>query len=258
MKVICLNIWGGRAGSEGILSFFEKYRDTTDIFCLQEVWSDQFMNFEGRLAGGMPIDHSHIMTHALQEIGAVLPGHTPYFRPRLLEDYGLCIFVRNTIEVIEEGDIFVHLFKGYVPPPGEDIGRHAANLQYVTIATANGPMTVLNFHGLWNGQGKGDSDERLAQSDRIVEFIHSLNHPSILCGDFNLTPDTESIQKFESAGLVDLIKKYGITSTRTSLYTKPIKYADYVFTSDGIIVNEFKVLPDEVSDHAALFLDFTT
>jgi exonuclease III len=257
MNVISLNIWGGRAGKEGLLKFFEDHRDTTDIFCLQEVWSDRFTVFEGRLAGGVPINNEGIMVHALQEIAATLPDHIPYFRTRLLDDYGLCMFVRNSLEVIEEGDIFVHLFKGYVPPEGEDIGRHAANLQYVTINDQNGPVTVLNFHGLWNGLGKGDSEERLAQSDRIIEYINSLKNPSVVCGDFNLTPDTESIKKFDDAGLENLIKTYGVTSTRTSLYTKPGKFADYVFVSDGVTVNDFKVLPDEVSDHAPLFLDFS-
>jgi endonuclease/exonuclease/phosphatase family metal-dependent hydrolase len=60
----------------------------------------------------------------------------------------------------------------------------------------------------------------------------------------------------EKLGCIDLIKKYGITSTRTSLYLKPIKFADYVFVSKGIDVIDFKVLPDEVSDHAPLLLDF--
>jgi len=39
MKIITLNTWGGRAGKELLLSFFEKYRDDADIFCLQEIWS---------------------------------------------------------------------------------------------------------------------------------------------------------------------------------------------------------------------------
>lgn len=52
-----------------------------------------------------------------------------------------------------------------------------------------------------------------------------------------------------------LIKEYGITSTRTSLYTKPNKFADYVFVSRGIKIIDFKILPDEVSDHTPLFLE---
>ena len=38
--------------------------------------------------------------------------------------------------------------------------------------------------------------------------------------------------------------------------TKPIKFADYTFVIPEIKVNEFKMLPDEVSDHLAMYLDF--
>ena len=54
----------------------------------------------------------------------------------------------------------------------------------------------------------------------------------------------------------NLITEFKVTSTRTSLYDKQEPYADYIFVSPNIEVNQFRVLPDEVSDHAALYLDF--
>jgi endonuclease/exonuclease/phosphatase family metal-dependent hydrolase len=253
MTIVSLNIWGGRAGSEKIFAFFEKYRDTVDIFCLQEVWSDRYDDYEGVLAGGKPLDQSLIMTHALRDIGEKLPHHTAYFHPGFLDNFGLCTFVRNTIPVHESGDTFVHRERGYIPT--EDLGHYARNLQYLTLELNEKEVTVMNFHGLWNGKGKTDCEERLIQSDRIIEFIQSLTSPYILCGDFNLLPDTESIQKFEHAGMRNLISEFNITSTRTPLYDKPVGYADYAFVSEGIEVTDFKVLPDEVSDHAPLQLD---
>lgn len=256
MKVICLNTWGGRAGKENLLNFFETYRDTTDIFCLQEIWKERYDHLEGKNAGGVPISNDDIMTHAFQEISVVLPDHEPYFRPSFLEHYGLCMFVRKGIAVLEDGDVFVHEERGFMPPE-EEVGLHARNLQYVMIETNGKQCTVMNFHGLWNGKGKSDCTERLEQSDRIVEFIKGRAEPVVLCGDFNLTPGTESLKKIEVSGLRNLISEFGITSTRTSLYTKSERYADYAFVSPEIAVNEFKVLPDEVSDHAALYLDFS-
>ena len=73
-------------------------------------------------------------------------------------------------------------------------------------------------------------------------------------GDFNLLPETQSIKKLESIGLRNLIKEYGVTSTRTAHYTKLEKYADYMFVSRDIEVADFKVLPDAVSDHSPLYL----
>ena len=37
MKIITLNTWGGRAGEERLLDFFNTHKDDTDIFCLQEI-----------------------------------------------------------------------------------------------------------------------------------------------------------------------------------------------------------------------------
>ncbi|MDB5245271.1 MAG: Endonuclease, partial [Parcubacteria group bacterium] len=219
-------------------------------------WADGYEHLEGALAGGKAIDHSEIMIHGLQEITAILPNHQMYFRPHYGDNYGLCMFVRNDISVIEEEEIFVYHFKGYTPDVS-DIGKHARNIQFVTFPMNEKLVTIINFHGLWNGQGKGDSEDRLTQSDKILEFIRTLNHPVVLCGDFNLTPETESLKKLENAGLENLIKTFDITSTRTSFYTKPERYADYVLVSEDIKVESFSLLPEEVSDHAALSLDFS-
>src|SRR3989338_6365232 len=224
MKLISLNTWGGRAGKENLLAFFETYKDV-DVFCLQEIWSAPYESLKDK------IDQTHVMN-----------------------DYGLMMLIKKDLSVIEEGEVFVHHFKGYLPEG--DIGTHARNVQYVTIETPQGNRTIMNFHGLWNGQGKTDTPDRLAQSDRIIELIKSIDNPVVLCGDFNLTPETESLKKFEMLGLRNLIRENNITSTRTSFYTKPEKFADYTLVSPEILVNKFQVLPDEVSDHAAMYLQF--
>ena len=96
----------------------------------------------------------------------------------------------------------------------------------------------------------------MLQSDNIIRFLKTVKEPYVFCGDLNLTPDTESLRKLEASGMRNLIKEFGITSTRSSFYKKPMRFADYVFVSDGITVKEFKTLPDEVSDHLALYLEF--
>ncbi|MCU0680644.1 MAG: hypothetical protein MUF50_05100 [Planctomycetes bacterium] len=57
----------------------------------------------------------------------------------------------------------------------------------------------------------------------------------------------------------NLIEKYKITCTRSSYYrnlASHTHFADYAFISPEIMVNNFFVLPDEVSDHLPLFLEF--
>lgn len=253
MRLLSLNTWGGRAGRDGLLDFYARHQDA-DIICLQEVWSAPYDHLEGKEAGGTKLNHERIMVYALREISELLNSHTAYFRPHLGDHYGLLTLVKKELAVLEEGDVFVYKKRGHVPPG--DVGHHARNIQYMTLTTPSGPRTIINFHGLWNGQGKGDSEDRLNQSDNIVAFTRTLKNPYILCGDFNLLPDTESVKKFEAAGMRNLITEYGITSTRTSHYKKLEKFADYTFVSDGIEVKDFQILPDEVSDHSPMQLEF--
>ena len=248
-----MNTWGGRAGKDKLLAFFESHKDM-DVFCLQEIWSAPYEHLEGHSAGGLSIDHSNIMVYGMQEISTLLDSHTAYFKPHHLNNYGLMMLIKKDLDVISEGDVFVYKDRGHIPEG--DVGFHARNVQFATIATKNGNPSILNFHGLWNGGGKGDSEDRLLQSDRIIQFMKTLSNPYVMSGDFNLLPDTQSIKKLEDFGLRNLIKEHNITSTRTSLYPKAEKFADYTLTSKKIIIEDFKVLTDEVSDHSPLYLEF--
>ena len=258
MKIVSLNTWGGRAGKEGLLHFFEKYLDSVDIFCLQEVWNvddsnrkDMHDSLNGAVVGGVVL--RNWIDDLFPQVGKVLKGYNGFFRPHYGTHYGLAIFAKKDLDLILEGDIFVYKERDFIPMG--DVGNHARNIQYVTVNTKKGSRTLINFHGLWNGKGKTDTEDRLEQSENIIKFLKTLKHPFVLCGDFNLLPDTESLRKFEKFGLRNLIKEFDITSTRTSLYKKEHRLADYIFVSEGIKVNDFKVMLEEVSDHSPLFLD---
>lgn len=192
------------------------------------------------------------MLNGFTDLRELLPQHQGFFRPALLGAYGLAIFIKKELDLEEEGEKFVHV-------SGSELisdGHHSRNLQWIKFNFGNKLFTVINVHGLWNGKGKDDTKERINQSRVIKDFLNSTNTPKILCGDFNLNPDTESIKILEE-NMKNLVKDYSIPSTRTSFYTKPLKFADYVFISPDVKVKDFKVLPDEVSDHSALFLEFT-
>jgi|CXWL01.1.fsa_nt_gi exonuclease III len=253
MRIISLNTWVGRVGKEKLLTFFKTHADTTDVFCLQEICAAPHPYLEGCLAGGVVLNNKQTMGYALREISEVLPNHVAFFRPHLGDNYGLLMLVRKEFRVIEEGEFFVYKQKGFYSKA--DIGDHARLIQYVTIAVGTKVVTIINFHGLWNGKGKTDTEDRIQQSKNILEFTSKLDGEYVLCGDFNLLPDTESLKLFEAAGLRNLIKEYKVSSTRTSFYKKPEKYADYIFVTKGIQVKDFKVLPDEVSDHSPLFIE---
>ncbi len=241
MKIITLNTWSGVV-LKPLLDFFQKHKDV-DIFCLQEMYKD---------AVGKDDTHPHLDTKLdlFERIENHLQDtHVGYFRPAYKDFYGLAIFIKKDLAVKEEGDTII-----YENQDLEQRGRHGRNLQYIQVKDNEKELLVANVHGLWNGMGKTDTEERLSQSNRIKSFLAQRAGSIILVGDFNLNPDTQSLA-IVSEGYRDLIKEYNITSTRTSLYTKEGKFADYAFVSPEIKVLDFKVLPDEVSDHAALYLE---
>ena len=86
--------------------------------------------------------------------------------------------------------------------------------------------------------------------------MDTLKSPALICGDFNLRPDTESL-KIIAKGMNNLIHMHNITSTRTGLYPKDERFADYILTDPKITVHHFKVLQDEVSDHSPLLIEFS-
>ena len=244
MKLISLNVWGGRV-RKPLLSFLEE-NQSVDIFCLQEVYKE---------AEGKETVYLDAELDIYTDIIRSLPSHNALYHPHLKDYYGLATFINSDIEVVRSGEWYVHKEKGYVPT--DHVGRHAKNVSYAQISCEGQLLHIVNFHGLWNGKGKNDTDERLAQSEKIVDFLKTLDGNFILCGDFNLRPDTKSIELIESFGARNLIKEYNVPSTRTSFYEKPEKFADYIFVSQGVQVREFKVLSEEVSDHAALYIDFS-
>jgi endonuclease/exonuclease/phosphatase family metal-dependent hydrolase len=255
MKLITLNTWGGRAGKEEQLEFFRRNKENIDVFCLQEMWKGPNKHLEkDSTKSAQDMNHDNILVYGVDEISSICSKHTSRFHPQYLNYYGLMLLVKDIYPILEEGDVFVHKYHGFEPIG--DVGHHARNIQYVKTQINESEVTVINFHGLWNGKGKLDSKDRITQSNNITNFIKKLDGKIVFCGDFNLHPETESIAILEKIGLRNLIKDYDIKSTRTSHYTKDEKFADYVFVSDNVKVNEFKVLPDEISDHAALYLDF--
>ncbi|MEX2368779.1 MAG: endonuclease/exonuclease/phosphatase family protein [Candidatus Paceibacterota bacterium] len=245
MKLITLNVWGGLKERE-LAKFFQKKKGEVDIFCLQEVNHD---------SANKNINYPDDNFNFFSEISDILSEFSGYFRPSIEDHYGLATFVHEDISVLSEDDIFVRGDHGdiYDFEKGKD---HARNIQHLQIKKDGNGLVVHNFHGMWAPKGKIDTPERLRQAQNVKEHLSSINAPQIIAGDFNSRPDTESMKIIEDDGLRNLVKEYGVTDTRTKFYEKEERFADYILVSDGIQVNDFKVLPDEVSDHAPLYLDF--
>lgn len=252
MKLITLNTWGGTV-FKPLLEFIERNEDV-DVLCLQEIFHTE---------SEQTVITREARADVFKKIAAVLPNHIGYFassqdglQPGGVPsdfhlEFGLATFVRKGIEVKNYYDTFVFREKnGCIENDLRTMGR---NIQCFELSHDGELWSIINFHGLWNGQGKSDTEDRLSQSKKVRENYDRMTGKRIVCGDFNLSPDTESL-KIIGNGLRDLIAEYGVVSTRSSLYTKPLKFADYMFTSPEVEVEHFEVLQDEVSDHLPLLL----
>lgn len=241
MKLITLNIWGGHVRDP--LHQFIVSHQSVDIFCFQEVYhnANEMITIEDR----------KVSLNIFAELQELLPNHMGYFRPVVDNIYGISMFINKKINVSEEGASLIHNNPNY---PGRG-PTHSRILQWIKCDIDDQTYTIMNVHGLWNGRGKTDTEERIAQSAKIKEFMNTITTRKILCGDFNLNPHTQSL-KMLANDMNNLVDIYQVISTRTSLYPKEEKFADYIFTSKEILINKFEVLKDEVSDHAPLFIDF--
>jgi endonuclease/exonuclease/phosphatase family metal-dependent hydrolase len=130
----------------------------------------------------------------------------------------------------------------------------------VKIKKGQKSFWVVNFHGVSRPGEKFDTPRRLLQSKKIISALKKLKGPKILCGDFNLLPNTKSIELVEQAGMKNLIKTYKIKNTRNSIswqkYNNKQYYADFTFVSPEIKVKKFKVPYNLPSDHLPMILDF--
>jgi endonuclease/exonuclease/phosphatase family metal-dependent hydrolase len=133
-------------------------------------------------------------------------------------------------------------------------------LQYVRVGFENGPaLTVVNYHGMWRDTGKLDTPERIIEMQTLAGFVRKFGGPLVLCGDFNLEPNTRALSSLARIAKLTPLVGVGHEGTRTPLYRHHhdpnySKHADNIYLSHDIKSYEFGVMQDVVSDHAALRL----
>ena len=241
MKVISLNTWGGRVSK--INDFILLHSADVDVFCLQEVYTK----------GSEEADTDNgERPEFFEELQRLLPDFVGIFAEQV-SGTGLSIFVRNTLQIESTDSHFIL--------STEDLS-HLTTTSFVyypriiqTVTLKNPKVTIFNFHGI-PGNEKKDSPEREKQMGRLHEILLQHGGEKILVGDFNLNPDTEAIHGLEK-DMRNLVIEHGFKTTRTQLYEKKFSmpFADYTFVTPGIVVKNFEVLTDEVSDHSPILIE---
>lgn len=264
MKILSLNVWGGMLHAP-LLDYL--VAADADVYCLQEVpravgaRSDWLTYRDGAV-------ELKQRANLYREIAATLSGHDGFFAPTARgelmdgdrpchQEFGLATFIRQDVSVIGQALDFVH---GTFSPHGFGAHPRARNAYVFRLYDykADRALTVAQFHGLRELDGKGDTPTREKQAEALASLIgrvHRDGEGLVLCGDFNVLPDSATFTTLGRLGLTDLVTTRGFTDTRTSLYTKPGRYADYMLVNDAVSVETFSVAETpEVSDHRPLIL----
>ena len=259
-----MNAWGG-AMFDSLVEWLP--RCGADVLCLQEVtrtpglggWT-KFSDEERQLPQranlfddvrlALPRHQAHFLA---SDAGPVVDGGGKVRQ----QDFGLAMFIDERIPVIGQVAGFVHgSFVDHQRWAIADRPRIAHAVRLID-RTAVRAMTVVHLHGLRDPLGKHDTPARRAQAERLVSLIDTARQPNdltVLCGDLNLLPDSDTFDRLADVGLVDLV---GTNDTRTSRYTKPVRHASYFLVSDVDAVQRFEIpATPEVSDHRPLIVDF--
>ncbi|WP_174822826.1 endonuclease/exonuclease/phosphatase family protein [Ruegeria lacuscaerulensis] len=262
---MCLNGWGGKL-HEVFLPYITVA--SPDVLCLQEVVHSPASDKEWLTYR----DGDHVLpqrANFFRDVCNALPDHVATFCPAaqgvLWDDdasvpsqWGLATFVHKSYPVIGQAQGFVH--KTYGPNGYGDHPRsRSAHAVRVYDHNMDRPVSITHMHGLRDLNGKKDTPERAAQARKLLDLSRQVSEPddlTIICGDFNVEPDSQTLSILSEAGLSELVTGQGFISTRNSQYKKPGRYADYMLINRKEEVKSFDVIYDpEVSDHCPLILE---
>ncbi len=265
LRIVSLNAWGGNLHAP-LMRYLSDV--DADVICLQEVARapssrQDWLTYRDH---GVALQQR---ANLFDEIRAALPGHDGFFAPTARGDlfdgdraipseFGLATFVRTSLTVIAQAQDFVH---GAFSPDGWGPHPRARNAHCLRLFNHEDgySITIAQMHGLRDVAGKGDTLARDAQTRALIELIGRVwrgDERLVVCGDFNVLPDSRMFGALGRLGLTDLITSRGHSDTRTSYYGKPGRFADYMLVTPDIEVIRFDAVAEpEVSDHRALLLE---
>lgn len=261
MKIVSLNAWGGQVWPAlgGWVQTF-----APDILCCQEMiqpteispeWlaykdSERSLNQRADLFGEVS---ARLPEHEAEFIAAAEGPLTDMVGKPRRSRHGLGLWVSKDHRVVRRHSGFVH---GHFRKDGWGPEPVPRAFQAVRVTRAGGrDLTVAHFHGIRDARGKGDTPERATQARQAIALLSEIASPQddvVLAGDFNVLPDSETLAILTGWGLRDLV---GTSDTRTSLYPKPVRHANYMLVSNSVDVKGFEAPADPVvSGHRPLIL----
>jgi endonuclease/exonuclease/phosphatase family metal-dependent hydrolase len=241
MKLLQLNAWSIRLATrvEDMVN-----KESPDVIALQEVFeSDSDLGFFPtltELSDRIRFHHRYLSpVYSLQFMGKEA-------------EFGNAIISNLTLG--EKQTHFTNLeYKKHMSIHEDDY--NVRNFQHVVVKNHDGkPVHIINHHGYHVPGHKKGNDFTLKACQQIADYATQLDGPVIITGDFNLEPDSESIEVINNH-FRNLTREYGLQTTRTDL-THKSEVCDYIFVNEQVEVKNFYASDIVASDHQGLVLEF--
>jgi endonuclease/exonuclease/phosphatase family metal-dependent hydrolase len=242
MKIIQANIWGGKLDQQ-VIDFFRQ--EQPDFACLQEVndlagrpGAKRFATLND-IKAGAGFDHAYMS-----------PTYSFRFMRRRL-NFGNAILSKLPLASTDT------VFTGGEYAPDFDVMEDKPKIRNLQLATVNingVTLNILNHHGHWVHGTKAGNDETTKQMRIVDGMLESCQGPVIFCGDFNLSPRSQSLAIINDK-LTNLSIKNNLTRTYNQ-FSDVNEVCDYIFVNSQIKVRRFEMSEFILSDHKALILEF--
>ena len=242
MKIVQLNIWMGKI--EGQLQRFFENTDA-DVICMQEVInSDDATLHVSRLW----FETSRILK-ANPEFKYY--KYFPNWSSRIVDgSMQMGNFVISKIPIVSTDSVFVN---GEYTENTVLVEKPSNNSAVNIVRLENG-ITVVNHHGFWRKDPMGDEDS-IRVFKNVGEVVEPLakEGPLVMCGDLNIVHESPAFRSLDF--LRDLTFENKVETTLSGMKFDGKVPCDHILVNEGIEVRDFKVLPDIVSDHLALYAE---
>ncbi len=268
IKLLTLNVSVFDENNEKLTQFFKDM--SPDIICLQEVtrkvdeWAFDSFITKGAIDKATPrLLYSFFAPNVIFK---EFKQNNFHGKKIFYHDFGGFIefgnYIKSKFQIIEGTSVFVQHHFSYLDDSTWMENHQGKEPRMVQVAdikiNPKQKLRLINYHGIWTRNKQGTKRTKEA-CEQIVKLAAEVSHPSIICGDLNLFPNTESVKVLKD-NFVSLVDEYNVTRTRpksNELSGEKRNVVDYIFVSREIKPISFKVIDSDVSDHLPLLLEFS-
>jgi endonuclease/exonuclease/phosphatase family metal-dependent hydrolase len=265
MRLLSLNVALFEANNKQLSTFISK--GNFDILCLQEVTEKIDLTANPEYVSKNVIDKTtkELEYSAFDPILRLRECHLLNFHKKKNFDFdfggflNIGNYVKSKYKIIKKSNVFVKKYSEITITDWKNWPNNQSRaVQILDLLLPNSKkIRILNHHGIWTKEKIGN-DETEKACKMILALAKEVNYPSIIAGDFNLFPETQSMRIFYK-DFISLVDTHSIKTTRpksNELSHLEKNIVDYILVSKHIKIRSFEVLDSEVSDHLPLILDF--